>query len=110
MNSDDVSEKLRVWQVEPRIPATFQREVWARIAARDDTFPHRAGEWIGSLFVQPRYAVLLAAVALTFGLASAHEQAQQANARYRARLEARYALTVSPFLQEAAQVHSTPEL
>jgi hypothetical protein len=114
MNSEELSEKLRAWRVEPQVPASFQREVWARIAARqaarEDSFPRHAAEWLASLFAQPRYALALAAVSLALGLGFAHQQAMDASARHWDRLEARYATSVSPFLQQAAHGSHTDGL
>lgn len=36
MDSDDLSEKLRAWRVEPELPSSFQRGVWQRIASRHE--------------------------------------------------------------------------
>jgi hypothetical protein len=31
---DNLDAKLNAWEVNPRVPASFQREVWQRIASR----------------------------------------------------------------------------
>ena len=36
MDSDDLSEKLRAWCVEPELSPAFQRGVWQRIASRNE--------------------------------------------------------------------------
>jgi hypothetical protein len=114
MDPDDLSEKLRTWRVNPQVPASFRREVWARIAAREsareNSFPGRAAEWLSSIFVQPRYALAFGSLSIALGFTYAHQQAQEANARSRSQLEARYAVSVSPFLRQPPHLPPVTEL
>jgi hypothetical protein len=99
-DSDDLSTKLRAWKVAPVAPASFQREVWQRIAARqtarDDAFWPRAVEWFSTQLIRPRYAVALVALSLSVSVGAALVQAQDANARHWKKLEARYASSIDP--------------
>lgn len=106
MNSDELADKLRTWRVDPPVPASFRREVWARIAvrenARENAFSTRVTEWLFSVLSQPRYAAAFALLFLALGLTFAHQRAQEATARSRSEMEARYAVSVSPFLRQPA--------
>lgn len=97
---DELSQKLRAWKVDPRIPSSFQREVWQRIAARqterEDAFWPATVRWISSLLVRPQYAVAVVALSLVASVAAAHLQAQESNAKDWRILEVRYATSVDP--------------
>jgi anti-sigma-K factor RskA len=97
---DELSRKLRAWQVEPIIPAGFNREVWQRIstrqAARADALWPSLAQWLSVRLARPQYAVALCAVMLTSGIGLARVQAQQANAKTWQTLGARYAISVDP--------------
>ena len=97
---EDLSARLRTWTVEPQVPASFPREVWQRIAARqtmrDEAFWPRVAQWFSTQLARPRYALALVAVSLSAGLGLAHVQAQDANAKHWKTLEARYAASVDP--------------
>ena len=99
-NSDDLSAKLRAWQVEPPVPGSFQREVWQRIAARqtarEAAFWPRLAQWFSAQLGRPRFALALVVVSLSAGLGVAQVQARDANARHWKTLEARYAASVNP--------------
>ena len=99
-DSEDLSARLRTWTVEPQVPASFPREVWQRIAARqtmrDEAFWPRVAQWFSTQLARPRYALALVAVSLSAGLGLAHVQAQDANAKHWKTLEARYAASVDP--------------
>ena len=99
-DSDELSTKLHAWKVEPKVPASFQREVWQRIAARqtvrDEAFWRRVMEWFSTQLVRPRYAVGLVTLSLSVSIGVALSQAQDANARHWKKLEARYASSIDP--------------
>ncbi len=99
-DSDELSAKLRAWKVEPKVPASFQREVWQRIAARqaahDEAFWPRVTEWFSTQLVRPRYALALVTLSLSLSVGVALLQAQDANARHWKILEARYASSIDP--------------
>src|SRR5260221_10269257 len=92
-DSDELSAKLHAWKVEPKVPASFQREVWQRIAsrqtARDEAFWPRVMEWFSIQLVRPRYAVALVTLSLSLSVGLALLQAQDANAQHWKKLEAR---------------------
>jgi hypothetical protein len=97
---DELSAKLRVWKVEPRVPASFQREVWqsiaARQAAREAAFWPHVMEWFATQLVRPRYAVALFALSLSISVSLGLLRAQDVNARQWKKLEARYASSIDP--------------
>lgn len=97
---EELSSKLRAWKVEPRVPASFQREVWQRVsarqAARGDAFWLRVQEWLATQLVRPRYAVALVTLSLSASVGTAFLQAQDTNARHWKKLEARYASSIDP--------------
>ena len=99
-DSDHLSNKLRAWNVEPKVPASFQREVWQRIAARqtarDEAFWPRVAQWFSAQLVRPRYAVPLVALSLSTSIGMALLQAQDTNARHWKKLEARYESSIDP--------------
>jgi hypothetical protein len=99
-NSEDLSTKLRAWKVTPPVPASFQREVWQRIAARqaacDEAFWPRLMEWFTTQLVRPRYAVALLTLSLSVSVGAGLVHAQGANAQHWKKLEARYASSIDP--------------
>lgn len=99
-DSDHLSTKLRAWKVEPKIPASFQREVWQRIAARqtarDESFWPQVAQWFSAQLVRPRYVVALVALSLSTSIGMGLLQAQGANARHWKKLEARYESSIDP--------------
>ena len=97
---DDFDAKLRAWKVEPAVPASFQREVWQRIAARqalrsESLWPRVAQWWLARL-VRPQYATALVIFSLAGSVGAAHMQAQDARAKLGEELEERYAASVDP--------------
>lgn len=100
-DSDELSSKLRAWKVEPKVPSSFQREVWQRIAARqtmgEEAFWPHVMEWFSVQLVRPRYAIALVALSLSTSIGMALLQAQDANAQHWKKLEARYASSIDPF-------------
>jgi hypothetical protein len=97
---DNLTAKLRTWKVEPRVPASFQREVWQRIAtrqaARESAFWPRVAQWFSTQFVRPQIAVATVLLSLAASLGVAHVQAQETNAKQRKAVEVRYAASVDP--------------
>lgn len=102
---DELSEKLRSWTAEVRIPRSFEAEVWQRIAARQAaqrrTFWHwlREGLWVE--LGQPQYATALIAVSVALSLGIAHLNATRANARHWRTLQSRYVSSITPVANPA---------
>jgi hypothetical protein len=98
--SNDLSAKLRAWKVDPKVPASFQREVWQRIAqrqaAREEAFWPRFMEWFSTQLMRPRYAMALMALSVSFSVGAGLLHAQDANARHWKKLETRYASSIDP--------------
>lgn len=104
MNPDDLSEKLRAWQVDPRVPASFQRDIWRRIASRQaarGTLWRQALAWLGGQLSRPAPALAVVALSFALSLGIAHERAEDSNARSWKELEARYAASINPLVQSA---------
>jgi hypothetical protein len=99
-DSDDLAAKLRSWKVEPKTPASFQRAVWQRIAARqaarEDALGPRVARWLSTQFVRPRYALALVSLSLCFSIGAGLLHAQGTNIRHWKALEARYASSIDP--------------
>jgi len=97
---DDLTAKLRTWKVEPRVPGSFQRDVWQPISVREtarrEAFWPRFAAWISIQLVRPQYALALVIVSLSASIGAAHVKAQDANAKFGRLLEARYAASVDP--------------
>src|SRR4030095_17237412 len=79
---DELSAKLRAWQVSPRVPASFHHEVWQRIAARQGerelaVWP-RVTEWFSTRFVRPQVALGAVLLRLSISIGAAHLQARPA--------------------------------
>lgn len=102
---DELSAKLRTWKIEPRTSASFQRDVWQRIAARqtarEEAFWPQLVQWVLSLLARPQYALAMVAMSLAAGVGVAHLQAQDTNAKLEKQLEARYATSVDPLAKMA---------
>jgi hypothetical protein len=98
--SDDLAAKLRAWKVEPEVPGSFSREVWQRIAARQEVreaaFWPRVVRWFSTELVGPQYATALVILSLSASIGVAHVQAQSTNARTEKMLESRYGTSVDP--------------
>jgi hypothetical protein len=101
-DSEELSTKLRAWNVEPKAHASFQREVWQRIAARqtarDEAFWPRVAQWFSAQLARPRYAVALVALSLSASVGMGLLRAQGANARHWKNLEARYESSIDPLV------------
>ena len=99
-DSDDLPAKLRTWKVGPQVPGSFSREVWQRIAARqearEEAFWPRVAQWFSTQLVRPQYATALIVLSLTASIGMAHVQAQETKAKHWKQLEARYAASVDP--------------
>ena len=97
---DELSSKLRAWKVEPRVPDSFSRGVWQRIAARqaerEEAFWPRIVRWFSTQLVRPQYATALVVLSLSDSLGVAYLQAQGTKAKDWKELEARYAASVDP--------------
>ncbi len=70
MNDDEINSLIRQTQPRPVFPASFQREVWARIAiAEEHSWSAQWRRWSQELFLWvARPAPALAVVIVTLGL------------------------------------------
>jgi hypothetical protein len=97
---DELKTKLETWQVSPRIPQNFPREVWQRIAARqterEEALWPRLREWLSGNLVRPQYAGALVAISISASIGVAHLQALDVKAKDWKRLETRYAASIDP--------------
>lgn len=94
--------QLQQWQVAPRIPAGFQREVWARIAVRQAA---PKGFWVEMLewLAMPRYAAAAFAMVLCGSVLLGLSQANAINQQARQSVQARYALSLNPIAHALAR-------
>lgn len=96
-----LKKKLETWQVEPRIPSSFHREVWMRIAAkkatRQNSFKYQFVSWVVSLLLTPQYATAVIITGAFLGIGVAKVQAMNANFQSSKYLETRYVETIDPF-------------
>lgn len=93
--NDQLKSKLDAWAVEPEIPARFQANVWAEIAARE-TRPARFLDTLVALFYQPLPTLALVTLALALSMGSAYVHAQDYNARHDKAQEALYMNSINP--------------
>lgn len=97
---DRLSDELRSWRVNTKVPADFQREVWQRIAhrqsAREDAWWPSLQTSIVQLCSRPITALVVVMISFSTGLALAHEKAATAHAHAWQVLEDRYANTINP--------------
>ena len=97
---DELSSKLKSWNVGVEIPARFQAGVWQRIAAREETRSRslwrRVRVSLLSGLSRPAYATALLIVSISLSLGVAHVQAQSANVNHWRELEMRYVRSITP--------------
>jgi hypothetical protein len=97
----NLKRKLEAWRVEPRVPSSFQREVWQRIAVketvRQTSFKYQFAVWVSSLLLTPRYAVAVIMAGAFLGIGMAQVEAMNTNAKSSKYLETRYIETVDPY-------------
>jgi len=102
----ELKAKLQSWQIEARVPAGFQREVWQRIAARDqarhDVPWRRLVRWIAVDLARPQYATVLIVLGIAGSVTVAHLQAQEVNLRSRNEMQNRYVQSIDPMAQTAS--------
>lgn len=107
MNKDEpLQQQLAAWNVEVELPARFQADVWARIAAREKerrSWREWAADWFAAAFFQPRLAAAVAAVSLLVGAGSAYMRAQDFNAATGRMMEARYIASINPLAHAALE-------
>ena len=101
---DELHAKLRAWQVDPQVPADFQRIIWQRIAARqaareDSLWPRLLG-WMDRAFSRPAFATAIVLLSLTGGVVCGHAKAAGVNAHSWHDLEARYEMALNPLVRE----------
>ena len=104
-NPDDLSDKLRAWQIAPRVPGSFQRDVWRRIALRQaarDTTWRRALRGLAREFSRPAPAFAVVALSMALSIGLAHWRAADSNALSWRKLEARYAASINPLAHSAS--------
>jgi len=97
---DELSAKLLTWHVSPRVPASFHREVWQRIAARQGghqlpIWPS-VTEWFSTHFMRPQIALGIVLLSLSLSLSAAHFQARYTRMQHWKILENRYMASIDP--------------
>ena len=98
---DQLTELLKAWEVEVEVPPGFQREVWARIAAREgereQSFLRRFLISFSMGVARPAFAALVLLVASSAGMAIAHVNAREANAKHWLAMETPYVASLDPY-------------
>jgi hypothetical protein len=97
---DELREMLASWKVQPEIPPDFQRGVWRKIAAREESISTKAPLLIFlairsvSLLRLAAFAIVLAGLTGTgLGLI----ESSQANTKTWKTLEAKYVQSIDPY-------------
>ena len=100
MNTDEnLKRQLAAWKVDVEVPARFQANVWAQIAAQESarrSVWDRLSDWLGTVRYQPQLAMAVLIFGLTLSVGTAYVQAQDSNARAGRQLEARYMESINP--------------
>lgn len=98
---DQLTELLKDWRVEVDVPPGFQREVWARIAAREgereESLLRRFMTTFSMGVARPAFAALVLLVASSVGTAIAHVNAREANAKHWLAMETHYVASLDPY-------------
>lgn len=98
---DQFAESLKTWHVEVEVPPGFQREVWARIAAREgereQSFLRQLMTTFSMGVARPVFAALVLILASLAGLAIAHVNARHANAKSWLAMETHYVASLDPY-------------
>lgn len=104
---DELKCKLDSWKVAPAVPSGFQREVWRRIAAREEArHQSRLRKYAGQFFellATPRYAIAACLSAVVVGAGAAQLQANQENEWRWRELQTRYEISIDPVVQAFGQ-------
>jgi hypothetical protein len=91
----NLKQQLAAWEVDLDVPARFQANVWAEVAARESHWRQFWGQ-AGALFYRPLPVAALVAVALTFSMGTAYVQAQNVNKRNGQEMERLYMQSINP--------------
>ena len=110
---DELSAKLRAWQVDPAVSAGFQREVWQQIAvlqaARESAFWPALLERCTAFLTRPAFALSLAFLCISGSVAFGRAVAREANDHTWKNLESRYALSINPAAHQVDHLnHEAP--
>lgn len=99
--NDQLTELLKGWHVKVDVPPGFQREVWARIAAREgereQSLLRRFTVALSMGVARPAFATLLLLVTSSAGIAIAHVNAREANAKHWLAMESHYVASLDPY-------------
>jgi len=101
LNDDELRRVLQTWKVDPKIPRNFARDVWERIATREQA--SAGSRWWVALkeLVEPvgaaRLALTAATLGLVFGVFAGVMKAQQQNSQIQQELATRYVRSIDPY-------------
>jgi hypothetical protein len=105
MDDEELRKKLALWEVRPRIPPDFQRDVWQKIAIRESKsfkLPWFRN-WNISWLNVPRLATCAIIVGGLAGTSLGLVESSQANSRNWKSLEVKYVQSIDPY--EHVQTH-----
>jgi hypothetical protein len=99
MDDEELRKKLASWEVRPRIPPHFQRDVWQKIAIRESKSSQLPlfGNWNISWLNVPRLATCAIIVGGLAGTGLGLVESSQANSRNWKGLEAKYVQSIDPY-------------
>ena len=106
MNDDELDLLIRRTQPKPEIPASFQREVWARIAVADER--SWAGQWrrwshaLVTWMAEPAPAAAVVATMLLLGAGIGHLTLPESGAPAS---QAAYVSSINPVVAAHATLH-----
>ena len=101
LNDDELRKVLQTWKVDPKIPPNFARDVWDRIATREQA--SAGSRWWVTMkeLVEPGGGAKLALSAATIGLVlggfTGAMEAQQQNSQIQQQLATKYVRSVDPY-------------
>jgi hypothetical protein len=95
---DELRKMLASWKVQPEIPSDFQRGVWRRIAAREES---RSTPFLTLLAIRwvslPRLATFAFVLAGLTGTGLGLAESSRANTKNWKTLEAKYVQSIDPY-------------
>lgn len=106
--AEELTQKLKAWEVRAAIPSDFQNRVWHRIAsrqsARENSWWYSMLDRAGNFLARPTYAVATVALSVCTGIMIAKAKVDHDKAIAWKAMEGEYALSINPV---AMQVHQS---
>jgi hypothetical protein len=104
MSENAEKKLLNEWNVEAKLPATFNSQVWRRIEQRQQAGLRASiARWVEALFARPASAAAFATVAILAGLVGGHLHGSANLRAETTQWEARYLQSVDPYASHLPQ-------